>query len=500
MEMEMWARVRRKVLVEGQSKRRVMREEGLAWDTLRKMLEHSAPPGYRQSAARPKRKLGEHWEWMRQVLTADKQLPRKQRHTAKRVWDRLKSERGFTGGYTIVKEAVVEISRCSQEVFMPLTQKPGTMQMDFGEALARLGGKLCKIHFAVFALPYSDAVYLRAYQRECTECFWDGHVRALEYFGGVPLEITYDNMRVAVSQIIGGGKERKLTTGFLQLQSHYLFESRFCRAARPNEKGVVEGMVKFCRSNFLVPVPEAADLEGLNNLLEQKCREDLQRRVRGQQRIKAALLEEELKVFRALPPVAFEAALKAPRISNSLSLVRFDDNDYSVPVAYAHRAVTVKGWCQEVVIYCGPERIARHRRVWESEQVVLEPVHYLALLERKPGALDHAKPLAGLELPKCFEVLRRRLEAERAGDGTRQYIKVLRLLERHPMGALRQAVEQALAIGAINSDVVAQFLAPQTNWQHTVFRLDGHPHLRGVKIDAPDVRAYGKLLAAGGAS
>ncbi len=318
--------------------------------------------------------------------------------------------------------------------------------------------------------------------------------------GRVPLEITYDNLRVAVSQIIGGGKERKLTTGFLQLQSHYLFESRFCRAARPNEKGVVEGMVKFCRSNFLVPVPKASDLEGLNTLLEQKCREDLQRRVRGQRRIKAELLEEELKVFRALPPVAFEAALKAPRISNSLSLVRFDDNDYSVPVAYAHKPVTVKGWCQEVVIYCGPERIARHRRVWESEQVVLEPVHYLALLERKPGALDHAKPLAGLELPKCFEVLRRRLESERAGDGTREYIKVLRLLERHPMGALRRAVEQALGIGAITCDAVAQFLTPQTQWQHTVFRLDGHPHLRGVRIDSPDVRAYGQLLVAGGAS
>ena len=140
MDMELWGRVRHQVLVEGRPKRQVMREEGLAWATLKKILAHSAPPGYRQKQERPKRKLGEHWEWMGQVLAGDKQVPRKQRHTAKRLWDRLKAERGFEGGYTVVKEAVRELSRRSQEVFMPLSHRPGTMQMDFGQALARIGG------------------------------------------------------------------------------------------------------------------------------------------------------------------------------------------------------------------------------------------------------------------------------------------------------------------------------------------------------------------------
>src|SRR5271156_3012011 len=138
MDMELWGRVRHKVLVEGQPKRQVMREEGLAWDTLKKILAHSAPPGYRQKRERRKRKLGEHWDWMEQVLAGDKQVPRKQRHTAKRLWDRLKAERGFRDGYTAVKEAVRELSRRSQEVFMPLSHRPGTMQMDFGQALARI--------------------------------------------------------------------------------------------------------------------------------------------------------------------------------------------------------------------------------------------------------------------------------------------------------------------------------------------------------------------------
>ena len=383
---------------------------------------------------------------------------------------------------------------------MPLTHRPGTMQMDFGQALARIGGVLRKVHFAVFALPHSDAIYLRAYERECTETFWDGHVHALAYFGGVPTEITYDNTKVAVGQIIGGGKERKLTNGFLHLQSHYLFDYRFCRVARPNEKGVVEGMVKFTRLNFMVPVPQAGSLAELNEIFEHQCRHDLLRRVRGQSQTKAQLLEEDCRAFRPLPVVPFEASRKESRISNSLSLVRFDDNDYSVPVAYAHHSVTLKGSCEEVRIYCGPEEIARYQRIWEKEQIRLDPIHYLALLERKPGALDYARPLAGLELPECFAVLRRRLEAERDGDGTREYIRVLRLLENHRLSQLKQAVEKALAVGATTRDAIAQFLNPQPQWRHTVFRLDNHPHLRGVKIDSPDVRAYRELLTAGGAS
>ncbi len=285
------------------------------------------------------------------------------------------------------------------------------------------------------------------------------------------------------------------------MQSHYLFDYRFCRVARPNEKGVVEGMVKFTRLNFMVPVPQVGSFAELNERWEQQCREDLKRRVRGQSQTKAQLLEEDRQAFRPLPVVPFEASRKESRISSSLSLVRFDDNDYSVPVAYAHHTVTLKGSCEEVRIYSGPEEIARHERIWAKEQIRLDPVHYLALLERKPGSLDYARPMAGLELPECFALLRRRLEAEREGDGTREYIRVLRLLENHRLPQLRQAVEKALAVGAMTRDAIAQFLNPQPQWRHTVFRLDGHPHLRGVKIDSPDVRAYRELLATvGGAA
>jgi transposase len=495
-DMEQWTEIRRRVLVKGVSRRQILRETGMHWRTLQKILKHSEPPGYRQGQPRSKKKLGPYLGRIEQILKGDQALPRKQRHTAKRIWERLQAE-GFTGGYTIVKDVVRELTQRSQEVFVPLVHRPGEAQVDFGEALVKMNGALRKVAFFVMALPYSDAPFVMAFERECTETFWEGHVQAFEFFGGVARRISYDNTKVAVAQIIGGGKARRLTRGFCQLQSHYLFEHPFCRPARGNEKGVVEGVVKFTRLNFFVPVPQVRDFTELNAALRQQCVEDRQRRLRGQKGTKAELLPEDQAAFLALPATPFAACRQVSTTINSLSLVRFDCNDYSVPVQWAHGGVVVTGDWQEVRLYVQRQEVARHERIWEKEKVRFEPLHYLALLERKPGALDHARPLAGWTLPESFGVLRRRLENEREGDGTREYIRVLRLLEKHSLSEVRAAVEKALAVGAITRDAIAQFLFPREDWRGTVFSLDGHPRLRAVRIASPDVRSYGVLLGGG---
>ncbi len=495
--MEQWSEIRRRVLVEGVSHRQILRETGMHWRTLQKILAHSEPPGYRQQQPRPRKKLGAYLERIAQILKTDQAMPRKQRHTAKRIWERLRTE-GFTGGYTVVKEAVRDLTHKQQEVFVPLVHPPGEAQVDFGQAAVKVNGRLCKVAFFVMALPYSDAPFVMAFERECTETFWEGHVQAFEFFGGVPRRITYDNTKVAVAQIMGDGKERRLTQGFLQLKSHHLFDHHFCRVARGNEKGVVEGLVKFTRLNFFVPVPQVRDLAALNHELRQRCMEDQQRRLRGQAGSKAQLLAEDQKAFLPLPVTRFEACRKVSTQASSLSLVRFDRNDYSVPVRWAYHGIVVKGYWQEVVLCAAGGEVARHPRIWEAEQVRFEPLHYLALLETKPGALDHARPLAGWTLPECFALLRRRLESEREGDGTREYIKVLRLLEKHPLPRLRQAVEQALQVGAITRDAVAQFLYPREDWCVTTFSLDGRPHLRQVRVAAPNLAQYRDLV--GGAA
>ena len=200
------------------------------------------------------------------------------------------------------------------------------------------------------------------------------------------------------------------------------------------------------------------------------------------------------KAFLPLPTTPFESCRKFSTTASSLSLVRFDGNDYSVPVRWAHHPIVVKGYCDQVVLCADGSEVTCHARIWDDEQVCFDPLHYLALLETKPGALDHARPLMGWTLPECFALLRRRLEAERDGDGTREYIKVLRLLEKHPLPKLRRAVEQALAVGAITRDAVAQFLYPREDWNATLFSLDGHPHLRHVRVAAPNLASYTELV------
>jgi transposase len=494
MNMEQWARVRRKVLVDGRSKRSVMSEEGLHWETLQKMLSHSRPPGYRRVKKRG-RKIDVHVEWIRQVLDADRGVPRKSRHSAKRIFDRLKAERGYEGGYTVVKEVVAEIKVMKREVFVPLSHRPGEAQVDFGHALVNDNGCLKKCPFFVMSLPYSDAFYVQVFERECTESFWEGHVRAFRFFGAVPTRISYDNSKVAVAQMLGG-RERKLTDGFLQLQSHYLFKEHFCLAARGNEKGVVEGMVRYSRANFMVPVPQVRGLDELNARLEESCRDDLKRRLRGQGRPKEELLIEDVAAMRELPRVPFEASRVLMTRASNLSLVRFDRNDYSVPVSWAHREVVIKGDCESVRIYREDEPVAEHRRIWEKEQVCFDPVHYLALLERKPGALDFARPLEGWELPECLFLLRRRLEADHGSEGTREYIGVLRLLEKQSVARLKAAVTKALDLGCPRKELIEQYLYGE-NREAPVFRLDGREHLKVVNVHCTDPGDYRALLSEG---
>jgi transposase len=493
IDMENWAEIRRRVLVDGQSKRSVCRKFDIHWDTLQKILHHSEPPGYRRAAARPKPKLEPFLPVIHQILEADKKAPRKQRHTARRIFERLRDEHGYQGGLTIVKDAVAAWRLRSAEVFIPLAHPPGEAQVDFGQAEVMLDGRAATVALFVMTLPHSDAIFVVAFPRECTEAFLEGHVRAFAFFGGVPRRISYDNSRIAVARILGG-RDRKVTDAFLRLKSHHLFESHFCLVRRPNEKGHVETLIGFARRKFLVPVPIVhGGLVSLNADLERRCGDDLTRRTWGKPTAKAGRLDDERAVFLPPPSDAFVAARVEPRRVDSLSLISFDANQYSVPTEFAHHPVTVIASVDDVRVVAGGRIVAVHPRCWGREQVTYDPVHYLAVLERKPGALDFAAPLEGWELPVCFGVLRRRLEAEFGGLGTRQYIKVLRLLEQANPAELTRAVGRALELGVADADAVRLILEHGRERPVGLFCLDGRPHLRSVDVPTPDLSAYTSL-------
>jgi len=491
-DMKKWRDIRRRVLVDKESKRSILREYGIHFETLQKILANPEPPGYRQRTPRKKRKIGPYLPIIDDILTQDRQEPRKQRHTAKRIFDRLKLEHGYDGGYTAVKEAVRSFRQRQREAFMPLAHRPGEAQVDFGFAKIDWNGEREKVALFVMSLPYSDGFFICAFPRECTEAFQMGHLLAFEFFGAVPHRISYDNSKVAVSKIVGA-RRRDLTSGFLRLQSHFLFDEHFCLVRRANEKGHVESLVGYGRRNFLVPVPRVTTLNDLNSHLEERCRAELSRQLRGREKTKGALLDEERACMHTLPKQRFEARRIEKSRASSLSLVRFDRNDYSVPTAYAHHPVTAVGGIDEVRIVVNDRLVARHERCWKKHKVRFDPVHYLALLERKPGALDFAKPFEKWKLPSCFGVLRRRLESNLGDTGTREYIKVLRILEKVSLGVLTSAVHKALSIGAAGSDTIRLLALSHKEAPVELFCLDGRPHLKSVQLQEINLSSYGAL-------
>lgn len=280
LKVEVYARVRRAVQVDGMSVRRAAREFGLARKTIRKMLAYAAPPGYQRKKPVMRPKLGPWLGVVDQILEDDQSQPKKQRHTARRIYDRLKEEHAFTGGYTIVKDYVRDARLRHKEVFVPLAHPPGDAQADFGEALAVIGGVEQKAHFLCVDLPHSDEAFVVVFPAENTEAFCEGHNQAFAYLGGVPRTMLYDNTAIAVKEITGDG-ERIPTEEFSRLQSHYLFEVKFGRPGKGNDKGNVEGLVGYARRNFMVPVPRAASWEELNTQLTERCRQRRERKLWG---------------------------------------------------------------------------------------------------------------------------------------------------------------------------------------------------------------------------
>src|SRR5262245_20274438 len=495
--MDQWAEIRRRVLTGEISKREACRLYDIHWLTLKKILSHEEPPGYRRLAPPRRPTIEPVLPVIRQILDDDTKAPKKQRHTAHRIWQRLRDEYGFTGGYTSVKDAVRRLQVGREEVFLPLSHPPGEAQVDFGFAEVIVRGVPTRVALFVMSLPYSDAVYCQAFPRECTEVFLEGHARAFAFLGGVPKRIAYDNTKTAVARITGS-RSRQVTREFHRLQSHYLFAPHFCLVRRPNEKGHVERLLDYARSNFLVPVPAVESLEELNACLAEQCRRDLGRPVRGKPGTAGTLLAEDRTAFLPLPPRPFEARRVTQAAADGQSLVRFDTNSYSVPTRYARRRLTVVATVDEVRLIHEDRVVARHPRCWDRQQYRLDPVHYLALLEHKPGGLDYARPLEHWGLPDCFGLLRRRLEAaDPSGRGTRAFIRVLRLLEAFPLPQVTDAVAYALDIDVLDPDSIRVILDHRADRPVELFTLDGRPHLRAVRVARTDLAAYGALLPGG---
>jgi transposase len=493
--VEVYASVRQFVFVEGHSQREAARVFGLARETVDKICRFSVPPGYRRTKPAEKRKLGPFLGVIDDILSADVLAPPKQRHTSQRIFERLRDEHGFTGGYTVVKDYVRQARVQARETFVPLAHPPGHAQVDFGEAVAVIGGVRRKVHVFCLDLPHSDACFVKAYPAESTEAFLDGHVSAFAFFGRVPQSVLYDNTRIAVTAI-GADGTRQRTKAFATLVSHYLYRDRFGRPGKGNDKGKVEALVKYARQHFLTPVPQVASLAALNAALLERCRaRQVETAGRHSQTITERLVAD-LAAMRELPAVPLEACDMRPARVSSTALVRYKGADYSVPTRYGFQRVLVKAFVDEVVILAGAAEIARHGRSYEQGAFIYNPLHYLALLERKPGALDQAAPLQDWPLPAQFAQLRRLLEERMDRRGKREFIQVLRLLEVFAPETVAAAVLEALRLRAISFDAVKELVLGRVEKRPARLDLAAYPHLPRADVQATVPGDYGVLLMA----
>ncbi len=497
---DLWSSIRVLHLRKGRSRSWISKELGISRNTVSKYLATDEPPAYKLSEPRGRPVSNEWEEHVRLMLKEDQDAPRKQHHTARRVFDRLVLEHGYTGSLRTVQYMVSGIKGSNwKSSFIPLMFEPGKdAQVDYGEAYVILDGQKIKLYGFEMRLNYSRHKFQMYFPSPNMESFLEGHARAFEFFGGVPERISYDNLSLAVVTV-GKGKERTLTKSFKQLKGYYAFEANFCMPGKEgaHEKGGVEGGIGYSRRNWMVPMPKVATVEELNSYLLKKCEGDMSRVVDGQRQPIGDAFREEQGRLLALPAVAFDTGVrKGGCFVDGYQTVIFDNNRYSVPLKFVGKPMWLRAYWDRVQIGSRSEVIAEHVRHVGEDDYMLKPEHYFELLERRPNAVPYARPLLQAQWPEeywsSYRQMKSELGSSRAG---RDFVGILRLHSQFGEEATTKAIVEARKAGALNADVIRQILSRDNYERRVVEPLDisERPEL-AVEVTLCDTAQYQKLL------
>ncbi|MEV4423686.1 IS21 family transposase [Patulibacter sp. NPDC049589] len=502
--MEQFEQIRRDHAREGLSIRELARRHGVHRRAVRQALENALPPAKRAPEGRPAPKLGPYRPIIDRWLQDDLSAPRKQRHTARRVWQRLVAEHGAVVSERQVSRYVAARRREIGATVLgtvPLIAMPGVeAEVDWGEATVVLAGEEVVVGLFVMRACFSGAQFVVAFRRQTQQAFLEGHVRAVEFFHGVFDTVRYDNLKAAVSQVLRG-RRRLESDRFVALRSHYGFDAVFCLPGveGAHEKGGVEGEVGRFRRRHLVPVPSFSSLEALNEHLLECCFVDLERTVTGYREPVGERLWQERMVLR-LSPGRWETGEPAsPRVDGK-GMVTVRQNRYSVPVGLIGRQVHVLVRADEIIVSHGDKVVAQHERATGRFEVRAQLDHYLELLAKKPGALARSLALHQAredgQWPACFDDLWRQLH-DRYGvsAAARQIVDTLLLVREHGPDRVQGAVQDALAAGAVDhAAVVLLCTRASAGAVPVALQIDGR--LAGIGAPPPDDLArYDQLRA-----
>lgn len=505
--MEQFEQIRRDREREGLSIRALAERHGVHRRAVRQALECAVPPAKRVPVSRPAPKLGAFRAVIDEWLLGDRVAPRKQRHTAKRIHRRLVDEYGADVAEVTVRQYVRarkrELGWPVGDVFVPQVHAPGKeAEVDWGEAIVEFPDGPVKVHLFVMRASFSGAAFCQASLVETQQAFLELHVQAFEWFGGVFGEIRFDNLTSAVKKVLKG-RRRVESDRFVALRSHYLFASQFTTPGieGAHEKGGVEGEVGRFRRNHLVPVPRVADLAQLNAMLLAGCERDLGRRIDGRPQTVGEAWQVERPLLVALPAEPFDACeAAAPRVDQK-SLVTIRQNRYSVPVALAGLKVSARVGAREITINHGGRVVARHERLHGKFGTSARLDHYLELLARKPGGLEHSVALAQERgrgaWPDCFDELWAGLTARYGrSNAAAQIVDVMLLCREHGAERVELAVRGALAAGAIEGRAVAVLARRAADGSPPApAPLEGlEARLKAHDRPTPDLTDYDQLL------
>ncbi len=482
---------------------KVERKLGVHRRQVRQALKEALPPE-RKDPVRSRPKIGPVQAFIDEILEADRQAPRKQRHTAHRIYIRIDREQSDKVAESTVRRYVRErkqqMGLGSGEIYIPQSYQWGEQaQIDWYEAWVLFGEERQKAQIFSCRSMASGGAFHRAYERATQQAFLEAHEAAFDYFGGVFRVLRYDNLTSAVRKILRG-REREETIRFIAFRSHWGYEASFCTPARGNEKGGVEGEVGYFRRNHFVPVPQAKDWADLNEQLLAGCREDEQRLIGERQQSVGQGMIIEREHLQPLPEERFELAEMSYPVVDSKGCVRVRTNWYSTPLrAGSHPQVKILPAYVEV--WSEGRLVARHERCYGSGRQVLNLEHYLAVLERKPGALAGSTPLkqwreqgrwpAGFD--RLWESLQQRLGKQ---EGTRAMIELLLLGREQGYDQLEQAIAQALELGCTDAAAV-RYLMQASGLAHQPVELLELPNLARYEQPLPCITSYDQLLSRG---
>ena len=488
---------------DGMTIREIARQFRHSRKTVRHALTHAEPHPEPLMRDRPAPKLGPFQPVIDQILIDDETAPPKQRHTAAQVFRRLRDEHGYRGVYIQVQRYVRKHRPRHQETFIPLGHLPGRrLEADFGHIHVDFPDGRRLVPFLVTAWAYSNAPFVLALPFERTEAILEGMITSFEFFGAVPKEVWWDNPKTVATSILLG-RERQCHPSYAALASHYAFSPLFCMPARGNEKPDAEGTVKAVQKRFATPVPCVNNLDELNAFFRKRCEAERDRVVQsllGPFTIKDRLAED-LAAASPTPGYRFDPCVVKPGVGvDKYQSVAFDGNRYSVPRPFAFRMVTVKGYVAKVVVVADGQVIATHERSLEKHKLILDPLHFLATLGKKPGALDHAPVFRDWKLPACFAEMRAELDRGHGTmSGSRRFVRVLQLLGEHPLTRVTQAVETCLREHLQSAEAVIQrtrslaaIEAAKRDGAKTPSEAAAAPR---VDVPFPDLNRFNQLLS-----